>query len=76
MTETPPVESGMSTSLRSSKSTSNQLYKSIADDSETLVWKFPETKSHGRQLVTNRAEAYFQNFNSLPNHDQLQAEWK
>ena len=75
MTDKTPVDSGMSTRLRSSKTTTDQQSNSVADESETPEWQFPETKSHGRQLVTNRVEAYFKNFNSLPNHDQLKAEW-
>jgi len=75
MTDKTPVDSGMSTRLRSNKTTTDQQSNSVADESETPEWQFPETKSHGRQLVTNRVEAYFKNFNSLPNHDQLKAEW-
>ena len=75
MTDKSHVGSGMTTRIRSRQSTTDQHCKSVTEDSGIVEWFFPNTKQIGRDMVTERVEAYFNKCNSLPNHNQLKAEW-
>lgn len=75
MTDKSHVESCMTTSPRSRQSATDQQSKSVTEDSGISEWVFPNTKQIGRDMVTERVEAYFNKCNSLPNHHQLKAEW-
>ena len=88
MSNKPPVEPGMTTRLRSIKTKLHQQSSSKTTneendskttnekkDSNTQEWVVPKTKVEGRKFVVQRAEAYFDNYNNLKDHDNLKKTW-